>query len=145
MASKTNASFHLFVSYCGENKNEVYKLFNQLEIEGFKLWIDKNEMTHGNVDQLMQKGIDDSELFMCCASSAYCRSDNCMAEFNYAIGMKKKVIYVLFEKFEGDEDRMKKLHKIAFRLSRQKYYKNENIDGIVWAIKNLVISILFNN
>lgn len=136
--SLTNYSFDLFVSHCGVNKKEVYKLCDELKNKGFKLWIDKNEMVYGNVDELMKKGIDESKLFMCCATTAYCESKNCLAEFNYAVSVDKKIIYVIFEKFADKIERASKLSAIALRLAGQKFYKCENIDGIVTAIKALV-------
>jgi hypothetical protein len=130
-------NFDIFVSYCGDNKKEVYKLYDELEKKGYKLWIDKNKMIVGNTDELMKNGIDNSQLFMCCASTSYCASKNCMLEFNYVVNTDKTVIYILFEKFNGHDDRMKKLDKIAFRFAGQKYYKHNDLDGIVKAIEEL--------
>ncbi len=130
-------NFDLFVSYCGNDKDEVYKLCDDLEQEGYKLWIDKNEMIVGNISELMRKGIDNSFLFMCCATTSYFSSDNCLLEFNYAINKKKNIIYILFEQFNGHDDRMKKLDRIAFRFAGQKHYKHENLEGIVMAIEEL--------
>ena len=130
-------TFDLFVSYCGDNKNEVYNLYEELEKRGYKLWIDKNTMIVGNTDELMKNGIDNSQLFVCCATTSYCSSDSCFLEFNYAVNKKKKIIYILFEQFNGHDDRMKKFDKVAFRFAGQKYYKQDNLDGIVKAIEEL--------
>ena len=101
-------------------------------------------MIVGYVDKLMQKGIDQSQLFMCCATTNYCASANCLLEFNYAVNTFKNVIYIIFEKFTGNEDRMRRLHAISFRFAGQKYYKHENVDGIVKAIEELRSVIKLN-
>ena len=130
-------SSNIFMSYCGQNKNDVYMLYDELTQRGYNIWIDKNKMILGGTDELMKKGIDESELFMCCATTSYCESKNCLLEFNYAVQTYKKVIYILFEKFNGPDDRRKRLDKIYFRFAGQKYYKHDNLDGIVKAIEEL--------
>ncbi len=56
---------------------------------------------------------------------------------NYAVVKKKKIIYILFEQFDGYDDTLKKLDKISFRFAGQKYYKHNDLDGIVKAIEEL--------
>ena len=139
MASNNNLfQFNLFFSYCGENKNEVYKLYEELKEKGFKIWIDKEEMKSGNVNKLMKKGIDESDVFLCCATTSYCKSDNCMLEWNYAVDIRKKFIYIIFEKFKDKQERIEKLDEISFHLAGQKYFKHEDVEGIVTAIQDLV-------
>jgi hypothetical protein len=120
-------SYDMFVSYCADNKAEVNILYEELDKKEYKLWIDRKKMISGNTDEFMKNGMDHSQLFMCCATTSYCASKNCMLEFNYAVNTDKTVIYILFEQFNGHEDRMKKLDKIAFRFAGQKYYKYDNI------------------
>ena len=132
-----SSNFDLFMSYCGKNKKEVHELYDELTKRGYNIWIDKNKMIVGDTDELMKKGIDESELFMCCATTNYCASESCLLEFKYAVHKKKKMIYILFEEFTGHDDRMNKLDAISFRFAGQKYYKHENFDGIVKAIEEL--------
>ena len=132
-----SSNFDLFMSYCGKNKKEVHELYEELTKRGYNIWIDKNKMIVGDTDELMKKGIDESELFMCCATTNYCASESCLLEFKYAVHKKKKMIYILFEEFKGHDDRMNKLDAISFRFAGQKYYKHENVDGIVKAIEEL--------
>jgi hypothetical protein len=132
----------IFVSYCHKNKDEVYQLTNELRKYGFNLWIDHNEMTSGNIEKLIQKGIDQSKLFICCATSSYCKSEMCLLEFNYSVYKKKKIIYILFERFSGNEERLEKLDEIAFRFAGQMFYKNEDVKGIVIALKVFFVKTL---
>jgi hypothetical protein len=129
--------FHIFLSHSRLNVNDVEKLYNELKKKNYNIWFDRNEMISGNVDNLMKNGIDNSELFMCCATTNYCSSDNCFLEFNYAIFTGKKIIYILFEKFNGNKDMLKKLDKISFRFAGEKYYKHDDLDGIVKVIEKL--------
>jgi hypothetical protein len=95
-------------------------------------------MVNGSVNKLMQQGIDQSELFVCCATTNYCASHNCKRELEYADYMNKNIIFILFEKFNGAEDRKQKLHEIGFYLANKKYYKHVDVDGIVNAVKDMV-------
>ena len=130
-------NFDLFVSYSWSNKTLVHELCSLLEKKGYKLWLDKNEMKHGNINHLMKKGIDESEIFVCCATTNYCKSENALKEFNYAIARKKLIIYIIFEIFNGEEDRLKKLDEISFEFARQMYYKHDDLDGIVRTVEEL--------
>ena len=132
-----SSNFDVFLSYCSVNKNDLYKFYDHLTKRVYNIWIDKNKMIVGDTDELMKKGIDQSELFMCCATTSYCSSENCLLEFNYAVHKKKKIIYILFEKYNGEDDRMNKLDAISFRFAGQIYYKHFEIDGIVKAIEEL--------
>jgi hypothetical protein len=60
-----------------------------------------------------------------------------MKEFNYAIAIKKDIIYVLFEKIKGEEERMDQLGVIGFHFARKHFYKPHNFDQIIKAIKDL--------
>ena len=134
---KISSNFDLFISYSGDNKNDVYILYDELNKRGYNIWIDKNKIIVGDTDELIKKGIDQSELFMCCATTSYCASEYCLLELKYAVHKKRKVIYILFEQFNGHDDRMNKLDKISFRFAGQKYYKHLDIDGIKKAIEEL--------
>ena len=136
-----NFQFDLFVSYSWDNKEEVRELCKSLENIGYKLWLDINQMVHGNIDKIMKKGIDESLLFLCCATTSYCQSENAMKEFNYAVAKKKSIIYVLFEKFSGDNDRLEKLDAISWHFARQLFYKHNDIVSIGRAIEDLRIGL----
>ena len=46
-------------------------MYEELEKRGYELWIDKYTMIVGNTDELMKNGIDNSQLFVCCATTIY--------------------------------------------------------------------------
>ena len=135
--------FDLFISYSHENKEKVLELFRKLKQQGFHSWIDTEQMINGDINWMMKKGIDESELFLCCATTSYCKSENCLKEIEYAYFSKKKIVYVLFEKFNGEEDRKKKLDIISWYFRNQKYYKNDNVEDLVKTIETLRQVFLF--
>ena len=104
--------------------------------KGFKLWLDTKEMIHGNIIRQIQQGIDTSKAFMCCVSTKYCESKNCYDELDYSVFTKKNIIYVMVEKISGD-DKISKLKPILWYFKNQKYYKPDDINGLVNAIKTL--------
>ena len=129
----------LFISYSWANKTEVHKFCLELEKKGYKLWLDK----YGILDEVMQKGIDSSKFFVCCASTDYCKKDkkgkdgNVLREFRYASSNGKEIIFVLFEKYENREEMKDKLNPLWFDLSSMLYYKHHDTDKIINAIEEL--------
>ena len=120
----------IFISYALENENVVNELKNQLENRGFKRWCNESELVEF-------KKIHDSELFICCATTEYCKSKNGLMKLDYALGIRKPLIYVLFEPFENEEERYDRL-RLIFDLSVSQIFKNDDIDGIVNAISTLI-------
>ena len=85
----------------------------------------------------MKKGIDESKFFMCCATTSYCKSENALKEFNYAVEKGKEIVYILFENFSNKQDRLEKLDAIAFDFAGKMYYKNKDVDMICKLIEEL--------
>ena len=135
----------LFISYSWGNKDKVHKMCVELERKGYKLWWDKNDMKYGILDEIMQKGIDQSKLFVCCVSTAYCKRDkegnpgNALKEHQYATKNKNsdEIIYVLFETYENEDVMKERLYSIWFNFSKYYYYKPEKLEDIIKAIEYL--------
>ena len=131
--------YDVFVSCCAdENLEKVFKLTHALEQKGYKLFISKNEEPSKTSFEFKQ-----SELFICCATSNYCERDSCMVEFNNAVYTGKKRIFIIFENFDDNLLRMRKLHKIMVRFANQKFYRHEDTGGILNAIEVSVKKYLF--
>lgn len=134
--------YDVFVSYrWDQHKESVHKLANELERNNFKIWIDKNEITHGSITKAMQEGLNESALVLCCVTSEYVKEgSNSLAEFNYASDTKKKIIYVIFENIKGlnQDDIVKKFETVGFRMSDKLRfsYDPKDIKPIVTAIQN---------
>jgi hypothetical protein len=139
-----NYKFNFFLSYAHENKEEVMKMLDPLTKACLTVWKDTDEMKQGSIDEHMMNGIRNSRVFVACISTKYKDSENCMKEFNYAIAIKKDIIYVLFEKIKGEKERMEKLGVIGFHFARKHFYKPDNADEIIKAIKGLLIVSFLN-
>jgi hypothetical protein len=139
-----NYKFNFFLSYAHENKEEVMEMLDHLTQSGLTVWKDTEEMKHGSIDEHMMNGIRNSRVFVACISTKYKDSENCTKEFNYAIAIKKDIIYVLFEKIKGEKERMEKLGVIGFHFARKHFYKPDNADEIIKAIKDLLIVSFLN-
>ena len=136
-------NFSIFVSYSWKNKTEVHKLCDLLA-KKYKLWLDKNEMTHGNMNDKMRDGIDESEIFLCCATTDYCRKEgtpskelNTLKEFNYATAKGKEIFYVIFENFKNKQDRLDQLKEISFEFANEMYYKHDQVNSILDALEKM--------
>ena len=142
----TQIKFDLFISYAHENQEKVLNLLKSLKQKGISPWIDKDQMRRGDIQQIMQQGIDQSKLFLCCATTDYCKSESCLRELRYADYIKKEIIWVLFENFKDSEDRKLKLKQIGWYISHQKYYKHNdsNLINVIQVNFNFKIRINFN-
>jgi hypothetical protein len=133
-----NCMFSFFLSYAHENKDEVMKMLSHLTQAGLTGKKDTDEMKQGCIDEHTMNGIRNSQVFVACISTEYKDSENCMRQFNYAIAIKKDIIYVLFEKIKGEKERMDQLGEIGFHMTRKNFYKPDNVDDIIKAIKDML-------
>jgi hypothetical protein len=139
-----NCKYYFFLSYAHENKDQVMKMLDNVILAGLTVWTDAEEMKQGSIDENMTNGIRNSQVFVACISTKYEESENCMKEFNYAIAIKKDIIYVLFEKIKGEKERMDQLGVIGFHMMRKHFYKPKNVTEIIKGIKDLLIVSFMN-
>ena len=134
--SQSKCQFNIFFSYSHKNKPEVDKLFEFLRNKNYIMWIDTEQMVYGNIEAVMMKGIEDSEYFLCCLSTSYSQGKNTLFEYNYAVAKGKRIIYVTFENFKGDEERKEKFKPIDMgRNIFYKYGKEDCYENIIKALK----------
>ena len=134
--SQSKCQFNIFFSYSHKNKPEVDKLFEFLRNKNYIMWIDTEQMVYGNIETVMMKGIEDSEYFLCCLSTSYSQGKNTLFEYNYAVAKGKRIIYVTFENFKGDEERKEKFKPIDMgRNIFYKYGKEDCYENIIKALK----------
>ena len=134
--SQSKCQFNIFFSYSHKNKPEVDKLFEFLRNKNYIMWIDTEQMVYGNIEAVMMKGIEDSEYFLCCLSTSYSQGKNTLFEYNYAVAKGKRIIYVTFENFKGDEERKEKFKPIDMgRNIFYKYGKEDCYENILKALK----------
>ena len=134
--AQSKCKFNIFFSYSHKNKPEVDKLFEFLRNKNYIMWIDTEQMVYGNIEAVMMKGIEDSEYFLCCLSTSYSQGKNTLFEYNYAVAKGKRIIYVTFENFKGDEERKEKFKPIDMgRNIFYKYGKEDCYENIIKALK----------
>ena len=87
-------------------------------------------------------GIDNSNVFLCCLSTYYCKGENTLKEFYYAKEAKKQIVYVLMDDIDREE-RIKMLKPVLFHMRDVLFHKYKNgHDGIVAEIKK-IIEVIF--
>jgi hypothetical protein len=135
---ETCFKYNIFISYSWANAVEVHKLCESLE-KKYKIWLDKDgKMLHGNMHDTIRMGIDESKIFLCCASKNYCKQGGtALKEHKYAVDKRKPIVYVMFEKFQDEQDRLEQLKEIRFHFEGQIYHNHNHIDQILSAIDKI--------
>ena len=87
---------HIMISYCWANKPFCRQIYERLQSDNYKVWIDENEM-YGSIIERMAEAIENSEIILMCMSSDYKKSLNCQAEAEYAYRRKKKIVPLILE------------------------------------------------
>ena len=135
MPSNDELKHQIFISFALENRNSACELKNQLENRGYKLWLTESE-------DIEFKEIDESKLFICCATTDYCKDEKRLKEHEYALDNKKPVIYVVFEEFENDASRFESLRPLLNETASLIYNHNDS-DEIAMAISTLLQVCIF--
>ena len=95
-------TFDMMISYSWANKEISRQIFSRLQKDGYRVWIDQNEM-HGSIIERMAEGIEKSSCVLLCMSSGYKKSGNCQAEAEYAFSRHKTIVPLLVEqKYKAD-------------------------------------------
>ena len=80
------------ISYNWSSSKELALKINKYLIDnGFKTWIDDEQM-HSNILDKMAEAVESSELVLILVTNEYCESENCKDECNYAKNKKKIII-----------------------------------------------------
>lgn len=88
---------YLFISYCHQDAQRLYPLFEQMASSGFRMWYDDGN--HGGDDWLenIESHLENCSAVIAFISANSSLSHNCKSEVVYAQKCKKKVIPVLIE------------------------------------------------
>jgi hypothetical protein len=101
-AEEEKPTYDMMISYCWAQKPLCHKVNDRLEKDGFKVWLDRDEM-HGSIIERMAEAIEQSRFVLICMSSNYKKSTNCKAEAEYAFNRKSKIVPLLVEpKYQAD-------------------------------------------
>lgn len=88
---KEEYEYDIMISYCHADKELVHKVHRFLADQGFKIWIDQEQM-YGPAMQAMAQAVENSEFVILCMSSSYKRSVYCQAEAEYAFQCKRRLL-----------------------------------------------------
>ncbi|CAF0801731.1 unnamed protein product [Adineta ricciae] len=83
--------YDIMISYCHADKEMTYKIHKFLVDQGFKVWIDLDNM-HGPAMSAMADAVENSEFVIMCMSDSYKQSTYCQAEAEYAFNCKRRLI-----------------------------------------------------
>ncbi|UJR21724.1 hypothetical protein I4U23_024801 [Adineta vaga] len=131
--------YDMMISYCHADKDLIYKIHKFLLDQGFKIWIDLNNM-FGPAMSAMAEAVENSEFVLICMSDSYKQSTYCQAEAEYAFGCKRRLlplivrpgykadgwlgfmmgsrIYIDFGRFDFDTGCDKLMNEIALQRKR---------------------------
>ncbi|CAF2157906.1 unnamed protein product [Rotaria magnacalcarata] len=88
--------YDMMISYCHANKDIVYKIHEYLLAQGFKIWIDLNNM-FGPAMNAMAEAVENSEFVIMCMSDPYKQSTYCQAEAEYAFNCKRRLLPLIVQ------------------------------------------------
>jgi len=84
------------VSYNWDDQLVVVEIAKHLKKEGFKVWLDLDEMT-GSTLESMANAVESSSVVLVCMSRKYKESANCRLEGEYAFKKKKIIIPLMMQ------------------------------------------------
>ena len=91
---------YIFISYCQENKKEVFRIIEWMSENGYRVWYDEQiDQSVEWVEKVAQR-INKSCACMAFISKSAVDSHNCRQEINFAIRKKKHFVSVYLEKIE---------------------------------------------
>ena len=91
---------YIFISYCQEDKKEVFPIIEWMSEAGYRVWYDERiDQSVEWVEKVAQR-INESFAFVAFISESAVDSHNCRQEINFAIRKKKHFVSVALEKID---------------------------------------------
>jgi len=92
----------VFVSYRRKDVDFVKGVVNAIKETGREVWVDWEDIPPGveGFSDEIQLGIEAGNAFIAVLSPAYLESEYCLMELREAIRLKKRVIPIVYKKFE---------------------------------------------
>lgn len=95
--SSSKYSYDIMISYSHQDKELVHKIYSKLLEDGFKIWMDLENMYGSTLDR-MAEAIQNSQFILICASNRYQTSPYCKTEGQYTYKLQKSFIPIIVEK-----------------------------------------------
>ncbi|XP_046358633.2 uncharacterized protein LOC124136687 [Haliotis rufescens] len=89
-------SGHVMLSYSWYNQKTVLEVYDRLKSEGFRLWIDIDDMA-GSTLGAMANAVEKASAVILFVSESYFESQNCRQEAEYTYKLKKTMVPVLLQ------------------------------------------------
>eukprot|EP00048_Salpingoeca_helianthica_P016742 m.233989 g.233989 ORF g.233989 m.233989 type:complete len:689 (+) comp19376_c0_seq1:75-2141(+) len=88
---------HIMMSYCWAHQPMVLKLARALQKSGHRVWLDLDAM-RGSTADAMAQAVEDAAVLIVTVSEKYKVSPNCRLEAQYALQLKKPIIFLMMQK-----------------------------------------------
>lgn len=88
---------YFFVSYCHGDKEQLYPLFEQMAMDGYRLWYDDGNHVGEDWVENIENHLENCKVCLAFISERSSLSHNCKSEIVYALKCKKKIIPILIE------------------------------------------------
>ncbi len=94
----------VFISYSRKDSEFARKLNDALQLQGKTTWFDQESIAAGSADfqQEIERGIESSDHFLFVISPASIESPYCAGEVDYAVGLNKRIITVLYQPMQAN-------------------------------------------
>ena len=88
---------YIFVSYCHADKEILYPLFEQMAMDGYRIWYDDGNNAGDDWTTNIEARLEESMVCLAFISGNSSLSHNCKSEIVYALKCGKKIVPVLIE------------------------------------------------
>ena len=127
---------YVFLSYCHQDASRVYPIFEQMALDGYRVWYDDGNHAGDDWVENIAQHLSACDICVAFVSENSSLSHNCKNEVSFAIQCKKKLSTVLLEDFEmtlGMRLQLSSFHYLkrtdfpSNRMLLQKIYETEEI------------------
>jgi hypothetical protein len=95
--NKQDRKYQVMISYNSASRDLCLKVKEALEIVGYKVWIDVDEI-HGSSLEAMARAVESSDIILMCVTEKYRQSVNCQAEAQYSFKLQKPIVPLIMQK-----------------------------------------------
>ncbi|WP_013325751.1 toll/interleukin-1 receptor domain-containing protein [Gloeothece verrucosa] len=142
---KEKSSIQIFLAHASEDKPQVLELYNKLQDEGYKPWIDKEDLLPGQSwPEEIPKAIRNSDIFIACLSStSVLKRGYIQREFRLALNFMAEMpagqIYLIPLKL--DECEVPDLQQVDYGIALKNiqwldYWKPNGFERLLRTINN---------
>ncbi|CAF1981369.1 unnamed protein product [Rotaria magnacalcarata] len=142
VATSINNDRQAFISYCHRDKNERCAFVQALEKANIftTIWTDEKYMTGDTVDSIVT-AIRQSKAVFVLLSDAYCSSDICRREWEFAMAKHIKFYPIIVEK----GFRTASYDWVSFNIGNRLFYRSYEPDHLESLINTLRMDIIKKN